>query len=186
MWVKKGFRHGRCTATTVQKTTPKLKKTCEVLTSITPYLISEEIFNIMTLRPSQRRTPEQICCGIWTNVKMDGRIYQPSFSAVALKLTVALPNQLFSLISSVPLHREWRHHELSFSLRQACVTSLSLYTLKYVFHPLLRVVATLGDGRHEPQLRRLSCPLCFFPHALIFSSLSVYFYFSFNVAVLML
>ena len=32
----------------------------------------------MKLRPWQRRTrdPEQICCGLWTNVKMDGRISQ--------------------------------------------------------------------------------------------------------------
>ena len=32
----------------------------------------------MKLRPSQRRTrdPEQICYGIWTHVKMDGRISQ--------------------------------------------------------------------------------------------------------------
>ena len=48
----------------------------ELFASISPYLISEEIWNIMKLRPSQRRIrdPQQICCRIWTNVKMDGRI----------------------------------------------------------------------------------------------------------------
>ena len=50
----------------------------ELLALISSYLISEERWNIMKFRPSQRRTrdPEQICCGIWTNVKMDGRISQ--------------------------------------------------------------------------------------------------------------
>ena len=45
---------------------------------ISPDLISEERQNIMKLRQSQLRTrdPEQIYCGILTNVKMDGRIYQ--------------------------------------------------------------------------------------------------------------
>ena len=51
---------------------------CKVVTSISLYLKSEERWNIMELRPSQRRTRDikQICCGIFINVKMDGRISQ--------------------------------------------------------------------------------------------------------------
>ena len=48
----------------------------ELFASIYLYLISEERWNIMKFLPPQSRTrdPEQICCGIWTNVKMDCRI----------------------------------------------------------------------------------------------------------------
>ena len=48
----------------------------ELFASISPDLISAEKLNIMKVWPWQRRTrdPEQIYCGIWTNVKMDGRI----------------------------------------------------------------------------------------------------------------
>ena len=61
----------------------------EHIASISPNLISEERWNIMILRPSQRgtRDPEKICYGIWTNVKMDGRISQ-RFRVVALKFRV--------------------------------------------------------------------------------------------------
>ena len=56
---------------------------------------------------------------------MDGQNFSASFRGVALKFTelirLALPNQWFSSISYVPLHREWHHHELSFSLCWTCV-----------------------------------------------------------------
>ena len=84
----------------------------ELFASISPYLISEERWNIMKLRPSQRRTrdPEQICCIIRTNTKNWWSNFSSSFRVVGLKLTelfrFSLPNQLFSSISFVPLHRK--------------------------------------------------------------------------------
>ena len=58
------------------------------------------------------------CENGWSN-------FSASFRVGALELTelirFALLDQLFSSISYVPLHSEWRHHELSFSLRWACV-----------------------------------------------------------------
>ena len=58
--------------------------------------------------------------------------FPASFRVVALKLTelilFALAHQWFSSTTYVPLHREWRHHELSFPLLWACVYfRLSIY-----------------------------------------------------------
>ena len=105
----------------------------ELFVSMSPYLISEERWNIMKLRPSQRRPWANMlrnvnkCENGWSN-------FSASIRVVALKLTkliwFSLPNKWFYSISYVPLHREWRHHVLSLYLRWACIyASLSLYTL---------------------------------------------------------
>ena len=119
-------------------------KPCKVFTSISPCLISKERWNIMKLQPSQRRTrdPEQMfpnmnkCENGWSN-------FSASFRVVVLKLTeliqFAFPHQWFLQYPTtyVPLHREWRLHELTFSWLLAC--GYFLYTLlawRYVAHML--------------------------------------------------
>ena len=75
--------------------------------------------------------------------------FSASFGVVALKLTelirFALLNQWFTSVSYVPLHREWRHYELSLSLRWACVYfSLYTYTLAGAAHNISHVHDSLG------------------------------------------
>ena len=80
----------------------------ELFASISPYLISEERWNIIKLRPLQRRTrdPEQICWGMWTNVKMDGRISR-KFQGRGIKIyrdnsiRIARPLSFFSISCAV-------------------------------------------------------------------------------------
>ena len=132
-------------------------KSCKVFASISPYLISEETWNIMKLRPSQRRTrdPEQnicsysACCGsnMFRMFRMfmlrimkkceNGRWnFSASFRVVALKLTelirFAFPNQWFSSISYVPLHRSDVIVSNRFPCVQLASTSLSLFTLAII------------------------------------------------------
>ena len=85
----------------------------------------------MKLRPSQRRTcePEQICCRILTNVKMDGQIYQQSFRVVALKLTELIR---FALPITDFLQHLTRHCTVSdviISYRFLCVELPLVYIL---------------------------------------------------------
>ena len=64
------------------------------------------------------------CENGWSN-------FSASFRVIALNLTelirFALPNRLFSSISYAPLHREWRHHELSFFALSLRLHHLSIY-----------------------------------------------------------
>ena len=85
--------------------------------------------------PSRRRIhdPEETCCRIRTNLKMYGRT---GFKVVLFKLPklvrFALPSHLFSSLSYVPLIAKWCHHELSFSLRWACIYLSLVYTLSLI------------------------------------------------------
>ena len=92
--------------------------------NISLYQICEEKQNILNLLPTQLQNheSEQICCWIWTNVKMDHRISQQVSGSWYENCRVNWIRVAKPLI----FFKKW-HHELSFSLRWAL---LSLYTLE--------------------------------------------------------
>ena len=106
--------------------------TGELCALISPYLISEERRSISILWPSQIRNhdPEQMSCRIWRNVQMDCRIAQ-QFQGRGIKIDrvnsicVAKPWIYFNILSA--MLAKWRHHELLFSLRWACIYLASTY-----------------------------------------------------------
>ena len=97
---------------------------CELFASISPSLISEEKRNISRLWPSQRWnsdsekyiTEQMLKWMVEYLDKFQGR----SFKIDRVNLTL-VDNHWFSSITHVPVLGKWRHHELSFPFRCACI-----------------------------------------------------------------